>query len=119
MSVDTMEEDSSKKMKITIEDTPSTSKAAIRAEARKLKEHERELDQQKNRETILIRPCPWIRINGSLNRRVLDRWLATIVIYLLSNPGIMLNDIFLKFTVVSPCDLRYLLEVRYFFWKVL
>lgn len=65
----------------------------------------------KNRERFKIRPYPWIRINGSLNRRVLDKWLGVLLLHLSINCGSLLNDLNKKFNGLMLFDLRYLLEL--------
>ena len=40
------------------------------------------------RQQITVSLRPWIRIHGSLNRRVLDRMLGTVLFKVLENPGI-------------------------------
>lgn len=64
-----------------------------------------------NRERFKIRPYPWIRINGSLNRRVLDKWLGVLLLHLSINCGALLNDLNKKFNGLMLFDLRYLLEL--------
>lgn len=105
------DDNAAKKIKLNTEECePSTSKAAVTSRAEALKQKEI-LAEERSRVTIWLRPCPWMRINGSLNRRVLDRWLATLLIHVASHPGVLLIDLMLKFNVMSPVDLRILLNV--------
>lgn len=64
-----------------------------------------------NRERFKIRPYPWIRINGSLNRRVFDKWLGVLLLHLSTSCGALLKDLNKKFNGLMLFDLRYLLEV--------
>jgi general transcription factor 3C polypeptide 1 len=57
-----------------------------------------------------VHPAPWIRINGTLNRRVIDKWLGTILNHLTINPGILLTDLSKKFNILTPFDVRRLCE---------
>lgn len=63
------------------------------------------------RTPIRFRPSPWIRVNGSLNRQVLDKWLGSILNHLSSNPSMMLTDLITKFNVLSPFHVRNLCEI--------
>lgn len=60
---------------------------------------------------IQILPAPWIRINGSLNRRVFDRYLGGILLHCVSFPGIIIKDVMKKFKFLYPVHLRHLLEL--------
>lgn len=63
------------------------------------------------RHPIRIFPSPWIRINGTLNRRVIDKWLGTLLNQLTLNPSMMLNDLCCKFNVLKPFEIRSLCEI--------
>ena len=63
------------------------------------------------RKAIRLRPSPWIRVNGTLNRRVIDKWLGTILNYLSINPGVYLSELINKFNILTPFDLRWLCEI--------
>jgi general transcription factor 3C polypeptide 1 len=63
------------------------------------------------RKPLVIRPAPWIRINGSLNRRVVDRWISAILLHLVTNSGIDLKRFAARFSYLVPVHLRYMLEV--------
>lgn len=57
---------------------------------------------------LLIKP--WIRINGSLNRRVLDRWMSVILSFCISNPGITIERLAIRFNLLVPIHVRELAE---------
>ncbi|XP_055371218.1 general transcription factor 3C polypeptide 1 [Condylostylus longicornis] len=65
----------------------------------------------KEKENIIIRPYPWIRVNGSLNRRVLDKWIGVILTDCLTNTGQTILTICQKFNQLHPMNLRCLLEI--------
>jgi len=50
-------------------------------------------------------------VNGSLNRRVLDKWMGLILLYCLQNPGITVGDVALRFNLMQALQIRHLLEV--------
>lgn len=58
-----------------------------------------------------MRPVPWMRLNGSLNRRVLDRWMGSILTECLALCGCTVRDICFKFSLLVPVDVMFLLEV--------
>lgn len=66
----------------------------------------------KSKDILQMRPCPWIRVNGSLNRRVLDRWLNAILLYCMSVPGCKITALCTRFKFLFPVTLFELLEVR-------
>lgn len=53
---------------------------------------------------------PWLRINGSLNRRVLDRWLSVILVYCVSNPESTIERLAKRFNLLIPVHIRELAE---------
>lgn len=63
------------------------------------------------RVNMLIRIQPWIRVNGSLNRRVLDKWMGTLLMYCISHTGSTIMKIATRFNVLQPTQVRILLEV--------
>ncbi|XP_078042663.1 general transcription factor 3C polypeptide 1 [Augochlora pura] len=64
------------------------------------------------KEEIKVVIKPWIRIDGVLNRRVLDRMLGSILLYCLTHPGIPLSKIQNRFLpVLQPCHTRELVEI--------
>ncbi|GAB0088960.1 hypothetical protein DMENIID0001_034280 [Sergentomyia squamirostris] len=64
-----------------------------------------------DRDTFHLRPYPWIRVNGTLNRRVLDKLLGVVLIFLTKSPGIGLLDLAKRFNYLHPTHLKLLLEV--------
>lgn len=58
-----------------------------------------------------MRPMPWIRLNGSINRRVLDRWMGSILTECLTLYGSTVRDICAKFSLLVPVDVMFLLEI--------
>ncbi|XP_013119342.2 general transcription factor 3C polypeptide 1 [Stomoxys calcitrans] len=65
----------------------------------------------KDREVIVMRPVPWIRLNGSINRRVLDRWLGSILCECIARNGCSVQEVCIRFTYMYPVDVMFLLEV--------
>lgn len=63
-----------------------------------------------DRENIFLIPTPWIRINGTLNRRTLDKWMGSLLLHVLQFPGQYLNDLFNRFSILTPVQIRKLLE---------
>lgn len=57
---------------------------------------------------LLIKP--WIRVNGSLNRRVLDRWMGVFVVHCISHPGITLERLARRFNLFVPVQVREMAE---------
>lgn len=53
---------------------------------------------------------PWIRVNGSLNRRVLDRWMGLVLAYCISHAGVTILRISTRFNLMQPIHVRTLLE---------
>ncbi|XP_017132479.1 general transcription factor 3C polypeptide 1 [Drosophila elegans] len=64
-----------------------------------------------SRDAIAMRPQPWIRVNASLNRRVLDRWLGAILSESISRVGCTVHSLFLRFSHLVPVDIMFLLEL--------
>ncbi|XP_011181660.2 general transcription factor 3C polypeptide 1 [Zeugodacus cucurbitae] len=60
---------------------------------------------------IVMKPHPWIRLNGTINRRVLDRWLGSILTECISRSGCMILDICAKFPHLPPVEIMFLLEI--------
>ncbi|XP_076161731.1 general transcription factor 3C polypeptide 1 isoform X2 [Ptiloglossa arizonensis] len=55
---------------------------------------------------------PWIRIDGALNRRVLDRMLGAVLSYCLTHPGIALTKVQSRFVpALQPYHTRELVEM--------
>uniref|UniRef100_A0A6A7FY16 General transcription factor 3C polypeptide 1-like n=1 Tax=Hirondellea gigas TaxID=1518452 RepID=A0A6A7FY16_9CRUS len=59
-----------------------------REESRKMEKMVHDYQQNDRREQVSISLRPWIRICGSLNRRVLDRMLGTVLFRVLEQPGV-------------------------------
>lgn len=99
-----------KKLKAQNDDLPSTSISLLVVEdsVKKLPEVNKPPLVQK---AIRIRLSPWIRVNGTLNRRVLDKWLGTILNHLTINPSMMFSDLCSKFNILTPFDMRWLCEI--------
>ncbi|KOC70674.1 General transcription factor 3C polypeptide 1 [Habropoda laboriosa] len=69
------------------------------------------------KQEIRVAIKPWIRIDGVLNRRVLDRMLGSILSYCLTHPGIALTKIQNRFVpALQPCHTRELVEVIYYLY---
>lgn len=69
-----------------------------------------------NKQEIKVVIKPWIRVDGVLNRRVLDRMLGSILSYCLTHPGISLSKIQNRFVpALQPYHTRELVEVSYIF----
>lgn len=83
-------------------DEPQAKKAKISTESASI---------MKERETIFIQPTPWIKIDGTLSREILNNWLGTLLIYINSHPGILLVDLAEKFNIIKIFELRNLCEI--------
>ncbi|XP_076473341.1 general transcription factor 3C polypeptide 1 isoform X2 [Bombus vancouverensis nearcticus] len=65
-----------------------------------------------NKQEIKVAIKPWIRVDGVLNRRVLDRMLGSILSYCLTHPGISLSKIQNRFVpALQPYHTRELVEI--------
>lgn len=64
-----------------------------------------------SRDVIVMRPQPWIRVNASLNRRVLDRWMGAILSECICRTGCTVYSLFLRFPHLLPVDTMLLLEL--------
>lgn len=53
---------------------------------------------------------PWIRVNGSLNRRVLDKWLGLVLLFCVSHIGCTIHRVATRFNLMQPLQIRLLLE---------
>lgn len=59
---------------------------------------------------MLLRP--WIRVDGTLNRRVLDRTLGAMLGYIMQRPGLVVSAICERFTpALQPQHCRELVEL--------
>lgn len=68
-------------------------------------------EDDSNRDVIVMRPQPWIRVNASLNRRVLDRWMGAILSECICRNGCTVHNLFLRFPHLLPVDTMFLLEL--------
>ncbi|XP_055584822.1 general transcription factor 3C polypeptide 1 [Uranotaenia lowii] len=68
-------------------------------------------DRFKPKKDLSLAMMPWLRVDGILNKRLLYRWLTTVLLYCMSHPGIMLTVIHGRFNLMSPVQLNYLLEL--------
>ncbi|XP_068150528.1 general transcription factor 3C polypeptide 1 [Drosophila tropicalis] len=64
-----------------------------------------------SRDVIVMRPQPWIRVNASLNRRVLDRWLGAVLSECIARFGCTVYSLFLRFPHLVPVDIMLLIEL--------
>lgn len=65
-------------------------------------------------EEIKVLIKPWIRIDGALNRKVLDRMLGAILNYCLLHPGLTMSKVQSRFVpALQPFHTRELLEVHF------
>ncbi|XP_058798386.1 general transcription factor 3C polypeptide 1 [Phymastichus coffea] len=63
-------------------------------------------------EEIKVVIKPWIRIDGVLNRRVLDRMLGAVLCYCFEKPGTSLTNVQNRFTpAIQPYHTRELIEI--------
>lgn len=61
---------------------------------------------------IRVSMRPWIRVDGTVNRRVLDRLLGAVLGHCMSNPGYPLDKIGERFSPgLQPYHTRELCEV--------
>ena len=70
-----------------------------------------------DRVDLLVLVKPWVRIDGSLNRRVLDRMLGSVLSHILQKPGNSLRELADRFhPAIQPFHVRELVEVRVFLY---
>ncbi|XP_053679804.1 general transcription factor 3C polypeptide 1 [Anopheles nili] len=55
--------------------------------------------------------APWISIEGKINKRVLYRWLSSVLLYCVAHPGVLMSVLNVRFNMLSPFHLRQLLEI--------
>ena len=66
-------------------------------------------------EKIDIAIKPWVRVDGSLNRRVLDRLLGAVLGHSMCTPGGSLKSLADRFCpALQPFQVRELLEVSFY-----
>ena len=87
-------------------------KRKLRKDTKSSVEAEAEMDSQSAQfEPIAVLVRPWIRLNGYLNRKVLDRFLGSILSYVMERPGIKGEQISKKFwPALQPAHTYELLE---------
>uniref|UniRef100_A0A182JAE2 Uncharacterized protein n=1 Tax=Anopheles atroparvus TaxID=41427 RepID=A0A182JAE2_ANOAO len=66
---------------------------------------------EKSDKYIQIAMAPWIKIDGTLDKRLLYRWLSAVLLYCVAHPGVPFSVLFKRFNMVSPFHLRQLLEI--------
>ena len=63
-------------------------------------------------ETVDLLLRPWVRVDGTLNRRVLDRTLGAILGYIMQRPGLLISAICERFgPALPPQHCRELVEL--------
>lgn len=67
-------------------------------------------NEGKEQKKIKVLMAPWIRIDGSINRRVLDRWMSCFISTFIEEPGIKLSDLLLRITYLKPVEVSFLVE---------
>ncbi|XP_014095965.2 general transcription factor 3C polypeptide 1 [Bactrocera oleae] len=68
-------------------------------------------EKESKSDIIVMKPHAWVRLNGTINRRVLDRWLGSILTECISRSGCMVSDICMKFPHLPPVEIMFLLEI--------
>ncbi|XP_041762440.1 general transcription factor 3C polypeptide 1 [Anopheles merus] len=95
------EEQTAKRSKVaTTEEKNRPDSSDIKAETKRPK-----------RKYMLLAMAPWIRIDGVVNKRLLFRWLTSILLYCVAHPGVPLSVLFVRFNMMPPFYLRQLLEI--------
>uniref|UniRef100_A0A182P3V1 Uncharacterized protein n=1 Tax=Anopheles epiroticus TaxID=199890 RepID=A0A182P3V1_9DIPT len=67
--------------------------------------------RKSKRKYMLLAMAPWMKIDGTINKRLLFRWLTSILLYCVAHPGVPLSVLFVRFNMMPPFHLRQLLEV--------
>ena len=66
----------------------------------------------RDRTELLISLKPWIKIDGKLNRRVLDRLLGAVLSHVMTKPGCTILQLAQRFhPAMQPFQIRELVEV--------
>ncbi|XP_058129819.1 general transcription factor 3C polypeptide 1 [Anopheles ziemanni] len=60
---------------------------------------------------VQIAMAPWIQIDGTLDKRLLYRWLSTLLLYCVEHPCVPFSVLFTRFNIMSPFHLRQLMEM--------
>lgn len=55
--------------------------------------------------------APWIRVNGSVNRRVLDKYAGTILLHCIENVGLTLFTLCTRFHYLLPIHVHEIVQV--------
>lgn len=63
------------------------------------------------RKTFPLKIAPWIRVNGSINRRVLDKYAGTILLHCIENAGLTLFTLCTRFHYLLPIHVHEVVEV--------
>lgn len=63
------------------------------------------------RNTFPLKIAPWIRVNGSVNRRVLDKYAGTILLYCIENAGLTLFTLCTRFHYLLPIHVYEIIQV--------
>lgn len=65
------------------------------------------------RKTFPVKMAPWIRVNGSVNRRVLDKYAGTILLYCIENVGLTLFTLCTRFYYLLPIHVYEMVQVSH------
>jgi len=66
-----------------------------------------------NSKQLFVAIRPWIRVDGSINRRALDRYLGSALIFIISWPGCTLANLASRITpALQPCHVLELVQVK-------
>ncbi|XP_067640632.1 general transcription factor 3C polypeptide 1 isoform X2 [Eurosta solidaginis] len=95
------------------QDEPSTSKRIPKPVQRFKSENmaEKVTEKERKRDVIVMKPHAWIRLNGTINRRVLDRWMGSVLTECITRSGSVVEKICTKFPYLSPVEIMFLLEM--------
>lgn len=63
------------------------------------------------RKTFPLKMAPWIRVNGSVNRRVLDKYAGTILLHCIENFGLTLFTLCTRFHYLLPIHVHEIVQV--------
>uniref|UniRef100_A0A182SQ15 Uncharacterized protein n=1 Tax=Anopheles maculatus TaxID=74869 RepID=A0A182SQ15_9DIPT len=58
--------------------------------------------KRQQRKYMLLAMAPWMRIDGLINKRLLFRWLTSILLYCVAHPGVPLNVLFVRYNMMAP-----------------
>ncbi|XP_011862964.1 PREDICTED: general transcription factor 3C polypeptide 1-like [Vollenhovia emeryi] len=110
------EDDMKKDSEINEESSPRTRKRTYKQKMRLLPQKDVYKSAQQidfsHSEEIKVLIKPWIRIDGVLNRKVLDRMLGAVLSYCLLHPGLTMSKVQSRFVpALQPFHTRELLEM--------